>query len=110
MLTRIIEKIVVQHFLYPAFQAELPQLTFADQLTLLAEFRPSGSTTAALIYILHTVFQIFSTNPYVIITEANCNSRETSNVGLKSHTGFRLVQTDMWILDDLERRNGPYFA
>ena len=63
VLTRIIERTIVQHFLYPAFQAELPNLTFADQFA----FRPSGSTTAALIYILHTVSQLLSTNPYVIV-------------------------------------------
>ena len=63
VLTRILERTVVKHFLYPSFQAELPTLTFADQFA----FRPSGSTTAALIYILHTVSQLLSTNPYVII-------------------------------------------
>ena len=55
VFTRIIERTVVQHFLYPArFQAELPNLSFADQFA----FRPSGSTTAALIYILYAVCQL----------------------------------------------------
>jgi len=63
VLSRILERTVVKHFLYPSFHAELPTLTFADQFA----FRPSGSTTAALIYILHTVSQLLSTNPYVII-------------------------------------------
>ena len=63
VLTRIIERTIVKHFIYPSFQAELPTLTFADQFA----FRPSGSTTAALIYILHTVTQLLSNNPYVVV-------------------------------------------
>jgi len=50
--------------MYPSFQAELPTLTFAYQFA----FRPFGSTMAALIYILHTVTQLLSNNPYVIVT------------------------------------------
>ena len=41
----------------------LPTLTFADQFV----FCPSGSTTAALIYLLHTVTQLLSNNPYVVV-------------------------------------------
>jgi len=52
----------VKQFVYPSSQAELPTLTFADQFA----FCPSGSTTAALIYILHTVTQLLSNNSYVI--------------------------------------------
>ena len=63
VLTRILERTIVKHFLYPSLQTELPTLTFTDQFA----FRPSGSTTAALIYILHTVSQLLTTNPYVII-------------------------------------------
>jgi len=51
VLTRIIERTIVKQFIYPSFQAELPTLTIADQFA----FHPSGSTTAALIYILHTL-------------------------------------------------------
>ena len=40
-------------------------------------------------------------------TEAGCQLLLITN--RKSHTGFRLVPTSM-TLNDLERRNGPYFA
>jgi len=43
------EKLVVRHFLYPTFSAPPSTLSFSDQFA----FRPSGSTTAALIYIFH---------------------------------------------------------
>jgi len=54
----------VKHFLYLSFQTQLTFLIFTDQFA----FRPSGSTTAALIYILHTVTQLLSTHPYVVVT------------------------------------------
>jgi len=45
ILTRIMERIVVQSFLYPALLTLPPNLTVADQYA----FRPTGPTTAALI-------------------------------------------------------------
>ena len=46
ILTRMMERTVVQRFLYPAFQSPPSTLTFMDQFA----FRPTGSTTAAIIY------------------------------------------------------------
>ena len=50
VLTRVMEKIVVRQFLYPSFITPPLNLTFSDQFA----FRPTGSTVAALIYILHS--------------------------------------------------------
>ena len=63
ILTRMMERTVVQRFLYPAFQSSPSTLTFKDQFA----FRPSGSTTAAIIYLLHTVTSMLASNPYVIV-------------------------------------------
>jgi len=63
ILTRCMEKIVVRQFLYPSFRSPPSTLTFSDQFA----FRPTGSTVAALIYILHTVTQLLTTHQYVIV-------------------------------------------
>jgi len=57
------ERIVVQSFLYLALHTLPPNLTVADQYA----FRPTGSTTAALIYLLHTITKFLIGNPYVVV-------------------------------------------
>jgi len=59
------ERLVVRQFLYPAVLTDYTNaLSFSDQYA----FRPSGSTTAALIWILHTTtLQLLSNHNYVII-------------------------------------------
>ena len=59
VLLRIIEKMIVRKFLYPAFLDPPPKLSFLDQFG----FRPTGSETAALI----TLLRLLETNPYVIV-------------------------------------------
>ena len=56
------ERIVVIKFLYPALLVP-PPLDFHDQYA----FRPTGSTTAALISLLHTVTDLLLSNPYVAV-------------------------------------------
>jgi len=63
VLSRLMEKLVVRHFLYPTFSAPPSTLNFCDQFA----FRPSGSTTAALIYIFHTVTQLLTNYQYVTV-------------------------------------------
>jgi len=63
VLTRIMEKTVVRHFLYPTFLAPPPTLTFSDQFA----FRPTGSPVAAIIFLLNTITNMLLSNPYVII-------------------------------------------
>ena len=57
------ERTVVHRFLYPALLSPPPTLSFSDQFA----FRPTGSTTAALISILSTITNMLLTNPYVIV-------------------------------------------
>jgi len=54
ILTRIMEQTVVQSYLYPAFLSPPPSLSFSDQFA----FRSTGSPTAAIIYLLHTINDI----------------------------------------------------
>jgi len=56
ILSRIMEKTVVRHFIYPALSTPPPFLTFRDQFAYL----PTGSTTAAVIQILHTVTHLLA--------------------------------------------------
>jgi len=54
VLSKVLERIVVTDFMYPSLRFFPPFLSFTDQFA----FQPTGSTTAALIHLLHTV-----TNP-----------------------------------------------
>jgi len=57
------ERVIVRQILYPALLAPPPTLVFSDQYA----FRPTGSTTAALVSLLHSVTSLLSTNQYVIV-------------------------------------------
>src|SRR5664279_2192863 len=57
------ERIVVRDHIYPALQRPPHGLFFDDQYA----FRPTGSTTAALIKLIHEVTAMLETNPYVIV-------------------------------------------
>lgn len=61
MLSRIIERIVVQNYVYPSLIAPHPGLSFQDQYA----FRPTGSTTAAIITLMQVVTALLKDNPYV---------------------------------------------
>jgi hypothetical protein len=69
VLTRLLEKHIVRSYIYPALYRPLrrccldppPLLDFSDQFA----FRPTGSTTAALVTLFHTIGQLLNTNDYV---------------------------------------------
>jgi len=63
VLTRIIERTVVQSYIYPAIQQPPACLTFDDQ----SAFRPTGSATAAITTILHKVTHLLVNNTCVIV-------------------------------------------
>ena len=63
VLSRLMEKMVVRDFIYPAILSPSPKLSLADQFA----FRPSGSTTAALIYLLEKITHLLETNPHVFV-------------------------------------------
>ena len=57
-MSRLIERLIVKHFIYPALQSPPPDLKFDDQFA----FRPTGSTTAALITLLNSITDKMSSN------------------------------------------------
>jgi hypothetical protein len=57
------ERAVVRSFLYPAFLKPPHNLSFSDQYA----FRPTGSTTAAIVSLLQTVTSLLQSNPYVVV-------------------------------------------
>jgi len=62
VLSQLLERHIVKSYIYPTLHQPPPQrLCFSDQFA----FRPTGSTTAALIALLHTVCSELSTNSYV---------------------------------------------
>ena len=67
ILSRILEKIYVQKYLYPAFQLHTTPsqsntvINFHKQFA----FLPTGSTTAALIALLHAITERFNSEPFV---------------------------------------------
>ena len=58
VLARLMEKSIVKDYLYPTLMLPDYNYLFQDQFA----FRPSGSTTAALIYLLHTLTQLLQTH------------------------------------------------
>jgi len=63
VLTRLTERVVVRLHIYPALLSPPPALQFNDQFA----FRPTGSTTAAIVYLLNSVINLLETEPYVIV-------------------------------------------
>ena len=61
LLSRLLEKIVVSKFLYPALIHPKCEQLFRDQFA----FRPTGSTTSALISLIHHVSSLLQNYPYV---------------------------------------------
>ena len=63
VLSRIMERVIVENYIYPSFNYPPPGLNFTDQFA----FQPTGSTTAALIQLIHVVTSMLETNAYVIV-------------------------------------------
>ena len=63
VLVRVMERMVVRKYLYPCFDNPPESLTFSDQYA----FRPTGSTTSALISLFHTVTELLTTNQFVVV-------------------------------------------
>jgi len=63
ILSRLFEKAVTRHVIYPALDDPTVSPLFQDQFA----FRPTGSTESALIAILHHVTQLLVSNCYVRI-------------------------------------------
>ena len=62
-MSRILERIVVRDFIYPALSTPPTSLSFSDQFA----FQPLASTTAALIHLLQSITSLLLTNEFVIV-------------------------------------------
>jgi len=63
VLSRMLERLMFKQFIYPSLTSPPPELHFADQFA----FRPTSSTTAALITMLQWITTLLESNPYVIV-------------------------------------------
>lgn len=63
VLSRVVEREIVHQFLYPTFTCPPMASQLQDQFA----FRPTGSTTAALISVLHHITSLLATNEYVTL-------------------------------------------
>ena len=63
VLSRFLKCFVVRKFFYPALLQPCPSFDISDQFT----FRPSGSTTAVIVAMLHTVRSMLADNDFVQI-------------------------------------------
>src|SRR6218665_142552 len=67
ILSRLVERLGVSTYLYPA----LTSPPMADQITDQFAFRPSGSTTATLIDLLQQITSMLQRNDYVLIVSTD---------------------------------------
>ena len=63
VLSRILEEQVVRNFIYPTMPTAPSLLSFSDQYA----FRPTGSTTSALVALLHKITTLLLTNSFVVV-------------------------------------------
>src|SRR6218665_1153307 len=63
ILSRVVERLVVSTYLYPALMKPPMVAEITDQFA----FRPTGSTTAALIDLLHQLTLMLEKNDYVLL-------------------------------------------
>ena len=61
ILCRLLEKFIVRRFFYPFLTEPLQNQDFLDQYA----FRPTGSTTAAIIALTHNLLELLNENHYV---------------------------------------------
>ena len=62
VLSRVMEKLVVRNYVYPAILDPPDQLTFDDQFA----FRPTGSTTAAMIFLFERITELLLDNSFIL--------------------------------------------
>src|SRR6218665_3260485 len=62
VLSQVMERFIVRNILYPSFEERTPPLSLSDQFA----FRPSGSTTAAVIAVQHNITEMLAENEYAI--------------------------------------------
>jgi len=69
VLSRMLVRHIVRSYVYPAIQQPPSGLHFADQFA----FRPTGSTDAALITLIHTIFSMLTTQLFARVFVLDCS-------------------------------------
>ena len=96
VLTRIMERTVVTQFPYPA---SLEPSIFSD-LSHQFAFRPTGSTTGAIVSILHSVTHHLLSNSYVIVMSLDFSKAfDTVRHSTLLQKLARLPQVYNWLVD-----------
>ena len=109
--SRLLERHVVRSFIYPALQQQPDGLYFGDQFA----FRPTGSTSAALIALIHTVLTMLSSNVYVRVfaldfskafdTVRHATLIDQMTKQTKSSIGLKTFLTDIYTARDTQVRH-----
>ena len=101
VLSRMMEKMVVKEFIYPAMNDPPPELSFSDQFA----FKPA-STTAAIIDMFQAIIEMLQTNPYVIVIALDFSKAfDTVRHASVADKMAKLNMSDNvynWIIDFLE--------
>ena len=111
VLSRILERLVVSQFIYPALVKPPMDLLIQDQFA----FRPSGFTTAALIHLLQQITNMLQQHEYVIIVSIDFTKAfDRVSHHMLSHKLLQLDMTDHvynWLVDYFQDRgHSTHFA
>jgi len=104
VLSRSLERFIVRSNIYPTFQHPPPGLIFDDQYA----FRPSGSTTAALIALFHTVINMLSSNQFVHFSLFSFDFTKAFDTVRRATLMSKMAQLQIpdniynWIMDSLK--------
>ena len=80
VLSRVMEKLVVRNYIYPAILDPPDPLTFDDQFA----FRPIGSTTAAMIFLFERITELLLDNSLIFFYSARHLTRFVTQHSLRN--------------------------
>jgi len=102
VLSRALERTIVREFIYPALLEPPALLSYTDQYA----FRPTGSTTAAIIAILQSITELLSCNQYLVVIALNF----TKAFDTVRHSTLVYKMASMNIPDDVYNWLVDFFA
>src|SRR6218665_1371468 len=111
ILSKVVERFIVQRFIYPSFDYLPPPRSLKDQFA----FRPTGSTTATVIAVLDNITEMMDENKYVLVVSMDyTKSFDSIRYDAVSETLLGLDIPDAiynWLMEYLaDRRNYTSFV